>query len=401
MSALRPIDPIHARRLIISKQHLDAAPRPDMLDVIRDLGCVQLDPIRKVERSHLLVLWSRLGQFDRAALENLRWQERQLFEYWAHAASLVLTEDYPIHAVYMRESPLSQKIDAWIEAHDLHDLRAHILKRLQEDGALGTNDFKSQQQTGETFSGWTNGRAVNRLMERMWTMGDVMVVERKGNQRKWDLAARFFPDWTPCEELETHQASLHSVQKAIKALGVARGKAHINYHYTRGRYWHFDDVLQQLLHDGRIEQVQIADWPGDWYLHADDVPLLEQIQKGAWQGKTTLLSPFDNLICDRQRTEAIFDFHFRIEIYVPKNKREFGYYVLPILHHEAIIGRMDMAYERKSKRLDVISTYAEGKAPPDAAKPIREALHELARFLGAEKIEFGETMPAVWRALHT
>ena len=104
MPAIRPIDPTHARQLIVTKQHLDAKERPTMLDMIRDLGCVQLDPIRKVERTHLLVLWSRLGNFDVEELEKLRWEDRSLFEYWAHAASLVLTEDYPIHAVNMREA---------------------------------------------------------------------------------------------------------------------------------------------------------------------------------------------------------------------------------------------------------------------------------------------------------
>jgi hypothetical protein len=396
MPTVRLIDPVHARRFIISKQHLDAQERPPMLDMIRDLGCLQLDPIRKVERTHLLVLWSRLGNYDVEDLEKLRWEERSLFEYWAHAASLVLTEDYPIHAVYMREA--TKNISEWIDEHDLHDLRKHILKRLGEDGALGTNDFEDEQLTSETFSGWTNGRAVNRLTERMWTMGEVMPVMRRGNQRKWALSENFFPERTPRKELDSYQASYQSLQRAIKALGVAGGKKQINYHFTRYRYWHFNEVMKQLLKEEKIIPVKIDDCSGDWYIHTDDLPLLEKIEKGDWQPKTTLLSPFDNLICDRDRTELIWDFFFRIEIYVPQKDRQFGYYVLPILHGDDLIGRIDMAMDRKANILQAISTYAEENAPASAVNDIRKAVQSLADFLGAESIEYGKTA-AIWKAL--
>lgn len=398
MSVPRQIDPTHARRFIISKQHLDAAACPPMLDLIRDLGCLQLDPIRKVERPPQLILWSRLGQYDPDDLERLRWQERSLFEYWAHAASLVLTEDYPIHATNMRYSK-EGRIQAWIDEHDLHELRQHILERLREHGPMGTKDFDRDDMTGETFSGWTTGRAVNRLMDRMWTMGDVMVVERNGNQRKWGLPEQFLPDWTPEDELTRYETSYQAAQRAIKALGVAKGRKDINYAFTRGRYWQINDVLKQLVEDERIIPVVIGDWPGQWFMHADDLALLERIERGEWQGKTTLLSPFDNLICSRSRAELIWDFYYRIEIYVPKAKREFGYYVLPILHHDRLIGRMDMAMDRKTEILHVLATYAEESGTPEAVPAVRGTLESLAQFLGANTIQFGETIPERWSAL--
>lgn len=397
MPAIRPIDPTHARQLIITKQHLDAKERPAMLDMIRDLGCVQLDPIRKVERTHLLVLWSRLGNFDVDELEKLRWEDRSLFEYWAHAASMVLTEDYPIHAVNMRESATG-RINDWIDEHDLHGLRKSILNQLSENGAMGTNDFDDEQMTSETFSGWTNGRAVNRLIDRMWTMGEVFPSIRKGNQRKWALADNFFPDWTPQEELDTYQASYRSVQRAIKALGVAGGKKQINYHFTRHRYWHYKDVMAQLLKEEKIIPVEIADWSGDWVMHSDDVPLLEKIEKGDFEPKTTLLSPFDNLICDRDRTELIWDFFFRIEIYVPKKDRQFGYYVLPILHGDDLIGRIDMEMNRKTKTLHANSVYGQDNAPANAADGISNAIQSLADFLSAETVQVGK-VPKMWKSL--
>ena len=399
MLTLRPIDPTHARRLIITKQHLDAQQRPSMLDVIRDLGCVQLDPIRRVERTHLLVLWSRLGNYDIDDLERLRWQDVSLFEYWAHAASMVLTEDYPIHAANMRLARESDKFKKWLDEHDVHHLRQQMLDKMRDEGALGTNDFDSDKNTGETFSGWTTGNAVNRLMHKLWINGDVLPAHRKGNQRKWALSEDVLPDWTPREKYSKQEASYHAVQRAVKALGVAMDKKHINYHFTRGRYWHYKAVKEQLLNEEKLIPVQIGDWNGDWFMHSDDLPLLESIEAGDWQGRTTLLSPFDNLICDRDRTELIWDFYFRIEIYVPPKKREFGYYVLPILHHDRLIGRIDMAMDRKTQTLQASSTYAQDNAPADAVSAIRDNLHNLATFLGADRLQFGDTIAPIWKSL--
>ncbi len=399
MPTHRLIDPTHARQLIISKQHLDAQTRPTMLDMIRDLGCLQLDPIRKVERTHLLVLWSRLGQYDLDDLERLRWQDVSLFEYWAHAASIVLTEDYPIHAANMRLARESDKFKHWLDEHDVHQLRQQMLDKMRDEGALGTNDFESDKNTGETFSGWTTGNAVNRLMHKLWINGEVLPALRKGNQRKWALAEDVLPDWTPRESYSQHEASYQAVQRAIKALGVAMDKKHINYHFTRHRYWQYKAVKAQLLKEQKLLPVQIGDWDGEWYMHTDDLPRLEKIEAGDWQGRTTLLSPFDNLICDRDRTELIWDFYFRIEIYVPQQKREFGYYVLPILHQDRLIGRMDMAMDRKTHTLQVLSTYAQDDAPVDAVPAIRDNVYDLATFLGANTVQFGETMPSIWQAL--
>lgn len=399
MKTIRQITPANARRFIISKQHLDKHTVPSMLEMIHNLGCLQLDPIRKVERTHLLVLWSRLGNYDVNELEKLRWEDKSLFEYWAHAASIVPTEDYPIHNTNMRHVKESNKIKTWMDEHNLHGLRQEMLDKMRDEGALGTNDFEHDQHTSETFSGWTTGRAVNRLMDRLWTMGDVLPAVRKGNQRKWALTEHVLPDWTPRHELDQFQASYQAVQRAVKALGVAMDKKHINYHFSRNRYWEFSAVKKKLLKEGKLIPVQIGDWQGNWYLHSDDLPLLEKIEAGDWQGRTALLSPFDNLICDRDRTEHIWDFYFRIEIYVPQKKREFGYYVLPILHHDQLIGRIDMEMNRKTKTLHALSTYAQEGAPAEAVADIRQSLHNLGDFLGAEQIEFGKTIPAIWKQL--
>ena len=179
---------------------------------------------------------------------------------------------------------------------------------------------------------------------------------------------------------------------ALHALGVATPQQ-IKWHFIRRRYAQLSDVLDELEQRGEIERVYIREWPGAWYMLRADAPLLERIAAGDWQPRTTLLSPFDNLICDRARTEQFFNFNFRLEIYTPKHKRQFGYYVLPILLGDRIIGRIDPLMDRARRRLIVNAVHLEPGAP--AARSVKRALgaalEELAAFLGAEAIEHGST----------
>jgi hypothetical protein len=370
-----------------------------MLQIIRDLGCLQIDPIRKVERPQYLMLYSRMGNYPLEALEDLRWKDKVLFEYWAHAASLVLTEDYPIHAVHMRDYGERVNVKNWFAENNVSELRLHVLERLRAEGALGTDDFEHKETTNEWFSGWTNGRAVNRLMDVLWTMGEVMPSERRGNLRKWDLAERFFPEWTPRETMDKAEAVYQAMQRAVKSLGVAKGRKDINFAFIRNRYGDIMQGINRLKTEGKFIPVQVADWKGDWFMHADDLPLLEKIEAGDWQPKTTFLSPFDSLICNRERGRLIWDFDYTIEIYVPEKKRKFGYYVLPILHGDRLVGRMDMEMNRKTKTLHVLSTHAESHATGDEASSIRQSLHDFAKWLGANDIQYGNTMPSIWNAL--
>jgi len=163
-------------------------------------------------------------------------------------------------------------------------------------------------------------------------------------------------------------------------------------------------VLAELERTKTIIPVSISNgsttWPGQWYIHAEDLPLLERLQAGEWQPRTTLLSPFDNLIIDRDRTELMWDFYFRIEIYVPKAKREYGYYVLPILHGDRFVGRIDPKMDRKSGTLHVNAVYAEPDAPQDKStgQAVAQAIAELAQFLQAKKINYGDNIPSGWQS---
>ena len=397
----RAITPILARRLAVAAQGL-AGERPaapgaaDILALVRRLGCLQLDPLRAVERSHLLVLWSRLGPFDPAALDTLLWQERSLFEYWAHAASIVLTEEYPVHHLFMRRYAAGEPVTArerrrhdWLTANSA--LRRHIQSALRRDGPLPARAFEDCSAREWRSGGWTAGRNVGEMIDYLWTKGRILVAGRAGIEHLWDLGERVLPDWTPRECWTERQVVRYAAQKSLRALGVAR-PAHIAAHYTRGHYPGLERVLAGLERERLIVPVEIRDgqtaWPGPWYVHADDLPLLDRLSSGEWAPRTTLLSPFDNLICDRARAEELFGFRYRIEIYVPPAKRRYGYYVMPILHGDQLVGRVDPSMDRAAGRLRINATHWEPGVKPSGAikREVRTAIEELARFLGARSV---------------
>ena len=395
-----------ARRLAISKQHLDGQKPPSILDVIRDIGCLQLDPISHVAPTHQLVLWSRLGAYDHVELDHLRWNSRQLFEYWAHAASIVLTEEFPVHLWQMKKHRERLKYQNFLKENpDLLPLRDNILEQLAREKAVFSRDIEENIEKPRLDSRWYSGRYTPILLNYLWDQGEVTIVGRNGKQRQWGLLDEFLPDWTPREEWNDEQLSHFAIQRSLKALGVAT-VSQIKKHYTRRRYPKLTAVLPKLIKEQKIQPVSIMrdghPLDGDWYIHTDDIPLLETIQAGRWQPKTTLLSPFDNLICDRDRTELFWEFFFRIEIYVPKAKRQFGYYVLPILHGDQLIGRLDSKMDRKTGHYQVDNIYAQDGAVSgdEVETAVAQPIQKLATFLGATEIQC-LNVPQVWAGLKT
>ncbi|HJP67193.1 MAG TPA: crosslink repair DNA glycosylase YcaQ family protein [Actinomycetota bacterium] len=383
------LSPTEARRLAVSKQRL-AGPSwdGDLLGLIRDLGCLQLDPTNVVARTHLLVLWSRLGHFDRAALESLRWEERRLFEYWAHAASIVLTEDYPLFRPRMRHYATGttgwpKAMRDWIRANAT--FKTYLLRKLRTEGPLRSRDIEDRSVVPWRSEGWTGGRNVGRMLDFLWAQGVVMVAGRTGTDRWWDLADRWLPEWTPREALSPSEVTRRAAERSLRALGVGTAR-HIREHFTRGYYRGLDGVLTKLTRQGRFVPAEVDGLRGQWFVHETDLPLVDRIRSGEWEGRTTLLSPFDNLICDRARTEALFGFRYRIEIYTPKTKREYGYFAMPILHEDRLIGRVDPALDRASGTLVVNAMHWEPGAPKRAYPAVRRVLEDLAGFVGAQRL---------------
>jgi uncharacterized protein len=401
-----------ARRLAIVAQGL-AGPRPradteGIMDVIDQLGCLQLDPINIVARSHLLVLWSRLGSYDQGLLDLLLWQERQLFEYWAHAASIVLTQDYPLHQMRMRSygkgsDAWSQHVSAWMQQNET--LRLSILSALQQRGPLRSRDFEDPGQVAWRSSGWTDGRTVGRMLDFLWAQGHVLVSKRVGVQKWWDLAERCLPPiWISQEPLAEHEVVCAAAQRALRSLGVATPRD-ITEHFTRNRYPGLSEVLSELEAKERILRVRVQEQGkelvGPWFVHVELLPVLERLEQQAWEPRTTLLSPFDNLICDRKRTARLFDFLYQSEIYTPKDKRRFGYYVMPILSGDQLIGRIDPTFDRSRKQLLINAVHTEPATAitGETGQAVAAAIEELAAFLGATTISYSHQLPEGWKQI--
>jgi uncharacterized protein YcaQ len=390
------------RRLAIRNQRL-AGPLPrrrptaaELLDTVRALRCLQLDPTAVVARSHLLVLFSRHGVFDDALLDRIAYAERSLFEYWAHEASYVLTEDLPLHRYEMRTWPRSGAWSARLAAWSAGEtaFRAHILERLRAEGPLRARDIEDRSIERWESDGWANGRTVARMLDIMWLRGQVGISRREGAQRVWDLMERCLPADAPAEEPPDVEVTRRAAPLAIRALGAAR-IPHIRAHFTRGRYPGLEAELVALAAAGVLERLAVEGLGDDWWVHAEDV---EALQADDFRGRTALLSPFDNLLCDRARTEALFGFSHRLEIYTPAAKRRWGYFVLPVLDGDRLVARCDLAIDRKAGRLVAHAIFAEPGLRRGARLPkaIRRELERLATWRGAKEIEVRDA-PDAWR----
>jgi uncharacterized protein len=375
-----------ARQIAVTAQLLDAPRRTSIVETVRRLGEVQIDPTSAVARTEHLVLWSRLGSgFRVAELERLLWQERALFEYWAH---IVPTADLAIHRVSMRRYPQGDAsrrvyVRRWLVANEA--FRRYVLRELRRRGPLRARDLENRAAEGWRTGGWNDeGQSVPMLLDILWHQGKVMIVGRDGQQRIWDLAERSLPS-VPARRASDVAREL--AERDVRAAGIARPDR-IGYLFDGpppGR----DTAIRRLLAAGVVVPVEVDGLQGRWVTHRD---LLD----ASFRGRTTLLSPFDDLISDRERTERLFDFRFRLEIYVPKTKREYGYFVLPILRGERLIGRIDPLFDRRARVLKVQGVYAEPTASASDGPPMRRAIGELATWLGADDVSWPR-MPAVWR----
>jgi uncharacterized protein YcaQ len=284
-------------------------------------------------------------------------------------------------------SAFAQRVRGWMAANDA--FRRALLAELEERGPLRVRDFQARAPVPWESTGWTAGRDVDRMLEFLFFRGDVLVAGRAGNEKLWDLAQRVLSPEAQDEDLDEGEVVRRAAQFSLRALGVAT-RTEITRHFTRSRYPGLAGVLAQLKDEGRVVPVEVESLPGERLVHADDLPLLNRIEAGDWDGRTTLLSPFDNLICDRDRTESLFGFRFRLEIYVPRAKREFGFFVMPVLDGDRLVGRVDPAFERRSRTLTINALRWEPGTRRTKAleRRVRRAIEELGRFLSASEIVF-------------
>lgn len=342
-----------ARRIAVRAQLLDGS-ATDVLETVRRLGLLQLDPIATVAPAQHLVLWSRLGGYDRTELDRLLWTERKLFEWNAFIWPM---EDLPLIRARMRHWRRSTNThsERWVRGF-LEQNPAfvrYIRRELERRGPMLSREFEDRAKGERMESRWYGSRRVGLMLTSLHLHGKLAVVGRRDGQRLWDLAERWYPDTKTVSIKETER---RFAEKRLRALGVRRVR-------------------------------------GEWEAHPDAShdPVPE---------RTTVLSPFDRLVQDRDRAEALWGFFYRLEMFVPKAKREYGYYVLPILHGDQLIGRIEPVFDRKTRVLSVNGTWAQPNAPADAGAGIAGALRELAAWLGAEEVRVAKRVPRPWaRAL--
>ena len=398
-----------ARRLTVTKQRL-AGRRPqrgnreDIVSVIRDLGYVQWDPVTVVAPSHVVSLWSRLGDFRLSDLEGLLWDERRVFEHWTPIASIVRTEDYPLFNYLMERYPESlsrswgnhiPRAKKFLAEHVA--LRKRILKDLQ-DGPLRLSQFRDYVKTKRSDDGWSPGSDVSTMLFHLLMSGDVMVVGHDGNQNLWGLAERFLPMWAKKTRITEEEFEREAAQRAIRALGTA-APSEIVYYFVRGRYQNLKKTLAGLEAESVIHRVNVAGFgKEERYVHDQDVALLESMGGKAWQPRTTLIAPFDNLIAGRRRTNTVFGFDYAHEQFLPKEKRKYGTWVLPVLRGDRLIGRVDPRLDKDVGKLIVNSVHAEPGAPggKEVGSEIAESVQQLASFIGAKDVEYSSRVPPTW-----
>jgi uncharacterized protein len=316
------------RRIAVRAQLLDGS-ATTVLDTVRRLGFLQLDPISAVAPPQHLVLWSRLGpRYDRAELDRLLWETRELFEW---NAFLWPAEVLPLIRARMRrrDRPLDLRIVAHLKEHSA--FRRYVLRELDRRGPLLSREIEDHAGHRREAHRWWGERKMGLMLGLMNTRGDVAVVGRRGGQRLWDLAERWYPD---CERIPWATARRDLEERRRRALGVT------------------------------LEHGQLVVHPG-----AEDGPVPDRV---------TFLSPFDRLVHDRDRAEALWGFRYRLEMYVPKAKREYGYYVVPILRGADVVGRIEPVHDRKARELRVQGVWWERDPVP-----LDEPLAQLATWLDA------------------
>ena len=322
-----------ARRIAVRAQALDGS-AADVLETVRRLGFLQIDVVQPVERPQHLVLFSRLGPgYDRAELDRLLWEERSLFEWDAFIYPI---EDLPLVRARIRDFRRSRrtKSQRWVNEFLTENaaFKRYVLRELERNGPLLSRQLEDRSKGERERHRWWGARRVGLMLLSLHLYGEITVVGRQGGERLWDLTARWWP--------ETETVSIRDAQRIRE---------------------------QRRLRTQGVRLVK-----GEWHAHPD-------VTDGPVPDRAALLSPFDRLVYDRDRAEALWDFRYRLEMFVPKAKREYGYYVLPLLVGDRVAGRAEPRFDRKTGTLELLGAWGD-------TSRLDEALEDLAAWLGAGTI---------------
>ncbi|GAB3497032.1 winged helix-turn-helix domain-containing protein [Flexivirga lutea] len=355
---------------------------PTMRTLARTLdrtGLLQIDSVNVLQRAHFMPLFSRMGAYDVGLLDRAAGRApRRLVEYWAHCAAYMPVELWPVMSHRMRDH--AARGHSWFGLPDDPGLPEALLREIELGGAATARDLDDGLPRTKDNWGW-NWSKTKKALEFLFFAGRLSVSRRNAAfERVYDLPERVIPSHILAgPEPTLFDASGELLRRAARSYGVATEFDLRDYFrlQTPGNV-HLPQVgpaLRALVEDGELLPVAVEGWRRPAYLHRD-VTVPRTVEARA------LLSPFDPLVWHRERTEALFDFFYRIEIYVPEAKRVHGYYVLPFLLGDRIVARVDLKADRRGSALQVLGAYAEPGAPPHTAAELARSLRELADWLG-------------------
>jgi uncharacterized protein YcaQ len=347
-----------ARRIAVHAQLLDL-PRPtDLVQTVERLTFLQIDPTAAIAPSADLVLWSRLGRtYDPADLTRTVEHDRALVETVAYVRS---PTDIPAVIAEVREAEPYPFMATWLEAND--SFRRDVLATLEADGPLLSRDIPDTSVVPWPSTGWTNNRNVTKMLEALALRGEVAISGRKGRQRYFDLPERVYPPDLPRLTLE--QAIDHRNERRLAALGIARATGTVM--PGEGSY---------VGNAG--EPAEVDGVPGTWRVDPAYLDVAD-----TFTGRTALLSPFDRLIHDRVRAEQLWGFEYILEMYKPKGQRRWGYFALPILHHDRLVGKLDAQADRKAGTLVVNAVHEDVRFTKAIRSAVDREIADLATWLG-------------------
>lgn len=381
-----------ARRIFLAKQGLSASPgraltKDGLLQLITDIGFVQVDSIATVERAHHQIIFSRNQTYKREHLTTLLEKDRLLFEHWTHDASILPAAFYPYwkHHFRRRQETIAERWRKW-QGEGFDASFEEVYERIASGGPVMSRDMKSEDHKS---GGWWNWHPSKTALEYLWRTGRLSVSGRVNFQKVYDLTERVLHPHHHEPDVEEAEFVDWACRQALSRLGFATSgeiAAFFNIVTPQdAKDWvtaHRDELCEVLVvsADGKTQRPSyaFAGFTGD----ADAEP--------APPARVRVLSPFDPLLRDRARTERLFGFYYRIEVFVPEPKRQYGYYVFPLLEGDRVIGRIDMKTDRKRGTLDVRRLWLEPgvRAPSGRLEKLDAELQRLARFSGVETVEY-------------
>jgi uncharacterized protein YcaQ len=366
LSALRSLA-LHTLKLDTPNGSEPPTSLDSVFETVDRLGAIQIDTLQMVARAHYVTIWSRHGVYPQSIFDELAFHpdQRRIFEGWYHAACYLPTHEYRYqmpHQRKLRENGHHWYTE-WIKNSGNRNMAADIMERIRSEGGLRTSDFEN---TGTRRGSWWDWKPAKMALEHLYSFGDLMIADRVNFQRVYNLTERVLPKWVDMTEPNAEERDRFWVERGAKALGASLPRNPGD--YTWMGVGKSRRIVAELVKEGILAEIEgeTLDGVKTLIVHRDNLPLLEKAAAGEIRAeRTTFLNPFDNFWWAQDRDEAFWGFRQTFEAYVPAPKRIYGYFCLPILHKDQLVGRFDPKLERKTGVLRLKALYLEPGVEPD------------------------------------